>query len=123
MCAKKELINHFIAECRKLAQKECKQKHDNIARILHVELWYKFGLVGDVKWYNHKSESVVENDKVKLLWHFHIQTDHSIQHIGPGIALFYKIERKCHFIDIDIPGDKRVEQHKNKKVGKYSDLR
>ena len=38
MCAKKELINHFIAECRKLAQKGCKQKHDNIARILHVEL-------------------------------------------------------------------------------------
>ena len=65
----------------------------------------------------------MENNKVKLLWHFHIQTDHSIQHIGPGIALFYKIERKCHFSDLDIPGDKRVEQNKNKKVGTYSDLR
>ena len=38
MCGKKELINNFIAECRKLAQKECKEKHDNIARIRHAEL-------------------------------------------------------------------------------------
>ena len=72
-------ITHLIAECKRLAQKEYKQRHDNIAKIVHLELGQKFGLVGKVKWYNHKPASVVENDRVKILWHFNIQTDHSTQ--------------------------------------------
>ena len=32
-----ESITHLIAECKKLAQKEYKQSHDNIARIVHQE--------------------------------------------------------------------------------------
>ena len=70
----------MITECRKLAQKEFKQKHDNSARIVRLELCQKFGLVGVVKWYNHKSASLVENDRVKILWNFNIQIDHAIQH-------------------------------------------
>ena len=69
MCKKnEESITHLTAECKKLAQKEYKQRHDNIARIGHLEICQKFGLVPEVKWYNHKSASVVENDKVKILW-------------------------------------------------------
>ena len=51
-------------------------KDDNIARIVHLELCQKFGLVGEVKWYNHKPASVVGNGRVKILWDFNIQTDH-----------------------------------------------
>ena len=36
-----ESIVHVIAECKKLAQKEYKQRHDNIARIVHLELCQK----------------------------------------------------------------------------------
>ena len=75
MCGERdESINHLIAESKKLAQKEYKQRHDTIARIAHVELCEKFGLVGEVTWYNHKPASVVENDRVKILWDFNIQT-------------------------------------------------
>ena len=56
------------------------QGHDNIARIAHLELCQKFGLVGEVKWYNYKPASVVENDSVKILRRFNIQTDHVIEH-------------------------------------------
>ena len=56
MCGERnESITHLIAECKELAQKEYKQRHDNIARIVHLELCQKFGLVGEFKWYNHKS--------------------------------------------------------------------
>ena len=34
-------ITHLIAECKKLAQKEYKQRQDNIARIVHLELCQK----------------------------------------------------------------------------------
>ena len=63
-----ESITHLISECKRLAQKKYKQRHNNIARIVHLELCQKFGLVGEVKWYNQKPTSVVENDGIKLLW-------------------------------------------------------
>ena len=47
-----ESITHLFAECKKLAQKEHKQRNNNVARIVHLELYRKFGLVGEVKWYN-----------------------------------------------------------------------
>ena len=39
---------------------------DNIMRIVRVEVFQKFELVGEVKWYNRKPENVVDNDKVKM---------------------------------------------------------
>ena len=103
-----ESITHLIVECKKLAQKERKQRNDNIARIVHLELCQKFGLVGEVKWYNHKPASVVENDRVKILWDFDTQTDYVIQHRRPGIVDISVIV-EYHLIDIAVPGDKRIE--------------
>ena len=74
-----------------------------------MELCQKFGLVGKVKWYNHKPTSVVENARVKILWDFNIQTDHVIQHRRPDIVVLCKTERERHLIDIAVPGDKRIE--------------
>ena len=51
--------------------------------MVHLELCQKLDLVGEVKWYNHKPVSVVENDKVKILWGFVIHTDHVLQHKKP----------------------------------------
>ena len=65
-----ESIIHLIAKCKKLAQWEYNQRYDNIGRIVHVELCQKFGLVGEFKWYNHKPASVVDNNRVKILWDF-----------------------------------------------------
>ena len=110
MCGDKyESIIRLIAECEKLVQKDYKRRHDIIARIVHLELCQKFGLVSQVKWYNHKPASVVENDRVKILWDFNIQTDYVIQHRKPSIVVLYKTERKRHLINIAVPGDKRIE--------------
>ena len=124
MCGgRDESVDHLIAECEKMAQKQYKQRHDNIARIVHLELCQKFGLIGKMKWYNHKPEDVMENDRVKILWDFNIQTDHVIQHRRPDIVIVYKNERRCHIVDVAVPGDKRVEQKEQEKIEKYGDLR
>ena len=88
-----------------------------------MELCQKFGLVGEVKRYNHKPASVVENDRVKILWDFNIQTDHVIQHRRSDMVVLYKTERKCHLIDIAVPGGKRIELKEQEKIGNYSELR
>ena len=113
----------MIAECKKLAQKEFKQRHDNIARIADLELWQKFGLVGTIKWYNPKPASVFENERVKILWDFNIQTDHVIQHRRPDIVVLYKNGKKYHLVDITVPGDKRIELKEQEKIDIYSELR
>ena len=124
MCgARDESITHMISESKKLTQKNYKQRHDNTARIVHLELCQKFGLVGEVKWYNHKPASVVDNDRVKILWDFNIQTDSMIQHRRPDIVMLYKTKRKFHLIDIAVSGNKRIELKEQEKIDNYSEQR
>ena len=54
---------------------------------------------------------------------FNIQTEHFIQHRGSDIVVLYKTERKGHFIDIAMLGDKRTELKEQEKVDNYSELR
>ena len=54
MCDKKsETISHIVSECEKLAQKEYKRRHDNVARIVHWKLCGKYNLKRSEKWYEH----------------------------------------------------------------------
>ena len=125
-CVGKEM-SQSLTECKKLAQKKYKQRHDKIARIVHLELFQKFGLVGKVKWYNHKPASVVGNDRVKLLQDFNIQTghviDHDIQDRRPDIVVLYETGKKCHLIDIAVPGDKEIELKEQENIDNYRKLR
>ena len=113
----------MIAKCKKLSQKEYKQRHDNIARIVHLKLCQRFGLVAEVNWYNQKPASGVENDRVKILLGFNIQTDRVIQHRRLDIVVLYRTERKGRLIDIAVSGDKRIELKEQEKVDNYSELR
>ena len=101
MCEERDdSIAHLIAECKKLAQKEYKQRHDNITRIVHLGLCQKFGLVDEVKWYSHKPAGVLENERYKILCDFNIQTNHVIQHRRTDIVVLRDL------VDVAVPGDK-----------------
>ena len=80
MCGEKgETISHLVSECRKLAQREYKRRHDNVARYLHWQLCNKGGLERAEKWYEPQPEAVIENENFKLLWDFTIQCDRFIE--------------------------------------------
>ena len=124
MCGEREeSVSHLIAECKKLAQRDYKNRHDNIAKIIHLELCERYDLAQGVKWYNHQPESVIENESVRILWDFNIQTDHYIEHRRPDILVFEKDSRRCFIIDIASPGDKRVVEKEQEKIEHYSDLK
>ena len=124
MCADKgESVGHIISECTKLAQKEYKRRHDNVARIVHWELCEKFSLDRAERWYEHQPEGVVENDEVKLLWDFKIQCDRDIEHHKPDIVVVNKQEKSCLIIDIAVPGDQRIIFKEGKKIEVYTDLK
>ena len=67
ICDKKsESISHIVSECEKLAQKEYKRRHDNVARIVHWKLCGEYNLKRSEKWYEYVPEGVVENEEVKI---------------------------------------------------------
>ena len=51
---------------KKLVQREYKQRHDNVAKVVHWKLCEKFLLEKKDKWYEDAPDSVSENDEVKL---------------------------------------------------------
>ena len=56
-----ETINH-INECRKLAQKEYKTRHDCVCKVIHWELCKKLKIDHTNKWYMHNPISILENE-------------------------------------------------------------
>ena len=115
MCDKKsETISHIVSECEKLAQKEYKRRHDNVAKIVHWRLCGKYNLKRSEKWYERAPEGVVENEEVKILWDVMIQCDREIKAKKTDIVVVNKNERRCAIIDIAIPGEELVKKRRKK---------
>jgi hypothetical protein len=120
---KDETVNHIIGECRTLAEKAYKKRHDKVATTLHWEMCKTNGLEHEPKWYQHQPQKVVENEKVKILWDWNVQTDKVIEHRRPDIILVNKEEKTCQIIDVAIPVDHNIRKKTKEKVEKYQELR
>ena len=124
MCKQsEETVCHITSQCPKLAQKEYKRRHDRVARSLHWNLCKQNTIECCSKWYEHQPERVIENEQVKLLWDFTIQTDNTIQARRPDLVIINKIEKTSHIIDVAIPGYERVLAKETEKIEKYDELR
>ena len=51
--------------------------HNNVACYIYHRIASSFPLLEDtsVTWYNHETLPVIENDVIRVLWDFDIQTD------------------------------------------------
>ena len=75
MCGERgETVQHIIYECKKLAQREYKRRHDTVAKLVHWKLCEKHNLESKEKWYEQCPEGAVEDDYVKFIWDINIQT-------------------------------------------------
>ena len=57
-----EIVNPIITECRILAQKEYKARHDWVGKVIHWEMCKKFKFHHTNKWYMHNAGPVLQND-------------------------------------------------------------
>ena len=117
-----ETISHIVSECSKLAQREYKRRHDNVARMVHWKLRQKFNLEKSEKWYLHNPQTVSENVNQKLIWGMNIQYDNIIVERRPDIVIVNKMEKGKIIIDVAIPGDKRIIDKEKEKIEKYQNL-
>ena len=105
-----------------LAQKEYKRKNDKVCLNIHWALRKKYGVKVGERWYEHKVESVIENDIVKILWDVCTQVDRQIEHRRPDIVVMENT-KKCFITDVAFPVDINLILKRNKKLDNYSELR
>ena len=119
---REETVAHLISECKNLAQKQYKQwRHDKIAQVIHWQLCKDYNLEHAEKWYDHRPQVTVENDKVKTLWDMKIQTDKVLEHSRPDIVVLEKDQRICKIIDVACPFNTRIIEKEREKVDRYQD--
>ena len=124
MCrSKEETTHHLVCECSKPAQTEYKQRHNNVARIVHWNLAKLHRLDVAEKWYDHKLEGVMESGGTKLLWDFNIQADKEIQARRPDLIVVNRRDNQCFIIDITVRNDSGIFEKEKEKIEKYQDLR
>ena len=93
-----------------------------MARAIHWDLSGKCGFERKKRWYDHVSESVLENEDYKLLWDFIVRTDHEIGARRLDLVIIDKRDKSCQIIDVTIPEDTGVREKEDEKVEKYQDL-
>ena len=89
--------------------------------MLHWNLCKKYHLPTSEKLWEHNVEKVLQNEEVKILWDFKIQTDKNLAHNIPDMTVIKK--KQVWLIDVAIPGDSRINQKEVEKITKYQDLK
>lgn len=117
-----ETIHHVIAGCSTLAATSYTERHNQVALVIHRGICKKYGLPVPEEWYQ-LPESVVENERVKVLWDFSIQTDKQVIANKPDIVIRDKETKKITIIDIAVPFDTNIKSKEIEKVTKYQPLR
>ena len=74
------------------------------------------------KWYEHKSEVVMENDKCKILWDVTVQTNQEIYGRRPDASVVQKDKNLCQIIDFAYLYDGRVDTKELEKIEHYQGL-
>ena len=114
-----ETVDHLLSSCNVIAQTYYKKCHDVAAKIIHWELAKRGGFECATKWWEHCPQPVIQNDNMKLLWDFTVQTDRHLPHNRPDNFT----KKHAFLIDIAIPGDSRISQKVNKKYQRCTDLK
>ena len=86
----------------------------------------EYGFPHTEKSYEHsidKDKKVLENEGVKLLGDFSIQTEAKINHNKLDILLVDKKKKTCFIIDVACPFDTRIGKKEREKVEYYTDLK
>jgi hypothetical protein len=97
-----------------------KQRHDQVGKVIHQKLAYKYGLLNKTMPYCIPN-TILENEIIKLYWDRSLITYKTI-HNRPDITLVDKVSKTVYFIDIAIPNSHNLHAKYAEKLAKYSEL-
>ena len=117
-----ETIHHIISGCPTIAPTLYLNRHNNLAKYIYIKIANQHNLNTTNKWYNYEPPRVLENEKIKLLWDFSIQTDKTVNANKPDIIIINKQQQETTIIDIAVPNDNNIMKKRSEKIDKYTNL-
>ena len=81
-----------------------------------------YGIEFPERWYEHKPETVTENEEVTILWDLQIHTDRELSANKPDIVIKDHANRCCKLTDVSVPSDRNTSTKVSEKLSKYKDL-
>ena len=120
-----ETAEHLVAGCTKLAKSEYLTSH-NRALMIFAKAWAKQQeLVGqEVIWYEQRWDrgTVLENNKVKLVWDFEFHLRKTTTARRLDLILELKTDKKIWICDIECPQQNNIGAKRTKKLTKHRQL-
>ena len=117
-----ETVDHTVAGCSALALMDYTDRHNQVASIIHWDVWRRIGIPVESRWYRHLPDRLVETDDITMMWDTTIPTDKKIKANRPDICLTNKKTNTCLLIDISCPVDGNIGKKLAETLVKYSDL-
>ena len=112
-----ETVEHIISGCQTLAADKYLNRHNQVAAQLHLDICKHYGIkVVAQHWYQHKPESVTENEKATILWDYQVKTDRHIPCNKPDLIVQEKESDRCVIIDVAIPSDYNIQKKATEKM-------
>jgi hypothetical protein len=116
-----ETVQHITSGCTQLAGTAYTERHNQVALIVYRNICQVYDLETPRNWWEIP-EKVVENEKAKILWDFHIQTDKQVMANQPDIVIVDKEKKVATIIDIAVPMDINIKAKEHEKIEKYQPL-
>lgn len=122
--ASSETIEHIIGGCSALADTIYLARHNQVAKIIYLELAKMCDLVKDSPpFFCYTPQPVLESNKYVLYWDRTMLTDKSCAHNRPDIVLIDKKEKIGALIDIAVPLTHNITKTEIEKINKYQNLK
>ena len=106
-----ETVTHILTGCPKIARTDRVLEKAQCSGCSHPQkcmprVWYRNNKV-----WLHKPQSVIETEKVKILWNFEIRTDHIIPARRPDdMVVIDKETKTATIIDVAVAADKKHQR-------------
>ena len=85
--------------------------------LIHWNICRRYQIPVTQNWWEHKAEKIVENEQVKILWDFRIQSDKHLAYNTPDLTIVEK--KQVWIVDVAIPGDTRIEEKESQSIRTY----
>ena len=98
-------------------------RHNQVAKIIHLELAQKYNLIANpLPYYKYNPEAVLENATYILYWDRPVQTDRTVDYNRPDLLLIDKVNKKAIIIEVAVPLCHNLETTERHKITKYENL-
>jgi len=120
LCEEKpESIEHVLSNCSVLAKTNYIERHNIVGRKIYLAHLKKDGVTITEELTKAK---IYENQRIKIVWDWPIQTSKHIQANRPDMIIIDKHQNTCTLFDFSFPWDSRVGDKYAEKVSKYIPL-